>query len=87
MGNTRLTHARHSSAPSEALPSALARVYARARHRYEESQKAAEPSPEPDGRNDAAIMRNTEEVSHVEQRLDRPSEIVVTHSRVRKKDS
>ena len=45
------------------------------------SNMAAEPAPEPDSCNDAAIVRNTEEVSHVEQRLDRPSQIVVTYSR------
>jgi hypothetical protein len=45
------------------------------------SNMAAERAPEPDSRNDAAIVRNTEEVSHVEQRLDRPSQIVVTYSR------
>jgi hypothetical protein len=36
---------------------------------------AAEPAPEPDSSNDAAIVRNTEEVSHVEQRHDRSSQI------------
>jgi hypothetical protein len=35
---------------------------------------AAEPAPEPDGRNDAPI-RNEKEVSDVEQTPDRPSEI------------
>ena len=35
---------------------------------------AAEPAPEPDSCNDAAKVRNTKEVGHVEQRLDRPSE-------------
>jgi hypothetical protein len=44
-------------------------------------KEAVEPAPEPDSCNDAAIVRNTEGVSHVEQRPDRPSEIVVTHSR------
>jgi hypothetical protein len=44
------------------------------------SNMAAERTPEPDSCNDA-IVRNTEEVSHVGQRLDRPSEIVVTYSR------
>jgi len=33
---------------------------------------------EPDSRNDAAIVRNTEGVGHVEQRPDRPSEAVLT---------
>ena len=44
-------------------------------------QKAAEPAPKPDSCNDTAVVRHTEGVSHVEQRPDRPSEIVVTHSR------
>ncbi len=37
------------------------------------SNMAAERTPEPDSCNDAAIVRNTEGVSHVEQRLDRPA--------------
>ena len=36
---------------------------------------AAERAPEPDSRNDTANVRNTEGVSHVEQRPYRPSEI------------
>jgi hypothetical protein len=35
---------------------------------------AAEPVPEPDSSNDAAIVTNREEVRHVEQRPDRPSD-------------
>jgi hypothetical protein len=35
----------------------------------------AEPTPEPDSCNDASRARNPEEVSHVEQRHDRPSEV------------
>jgi len=46
-----------------------------------ETKKAAEPASEPDSRNDAAIVSNTEGVSYVEQRPHRPSEIVVTNSR------
>jgi hypothetical protein len=38
-------------------------------------KKSAEPVPEPDSRNDAAIVRYTKEVSHVEHRHDRSSEI------------
>jgi hypothetical protein len=45
------------------------------------SNMAVEPAPEHDSCNDAAMVRNTEGVSHVEQRPDRPSEIVVTHLR------
>jgi hypothetical protein len=40
---------------------------------YQEDEKLAESAPEPDSCNDAAVVRNTEEVSHVEQRPDRPS--------------
>ena len=36
---------------------------------------AKKVAAEPDSCNDAAIVRNTEEVSHIEQRPDRPSEI------------
>jgi hypothetical protein len=32
-------------------------------------RKAAEPASEPDGRNDAAIVRHKEEMSHVKQRI------------------
>jgi hypothetical protein len=39
------------------------------------SNRAAERAPEPDSSHDAAIVRNTEEVSHVEQRHDRSSQI------------
>jgi hypothetical protein len=59
----------------------LTKIYALAMHKYQENEKPAEPAPELDSCNDAAIVRNTEEVSDVEQRPDRPSEIVVTHSR------
>jgi hypothetical protein len=38
-------------------------------------KEAVEPAPEPDGRNDAAIVRHTKEVSHVGQRHDRSSQI------------
>jgi len=46
----------HSNAQSGALPSVLARVYARALQRYQESQKAAEYTPEPDGRDGTAVQ-------------------------------
>jgi hypothetical protein len=39
------------------------------------SNMAAERIPKPDSCNDAAIVTNTEEVSHVKQRPDRPSQI------------
>jgi len=39
------------------------------------SNMAAERAPENNNCNDAAIVRNTEEVSHVDQRPDRPSEM------------
>jgi hypothetical protein len=43
---------------------------------WQEKQMTTETAPEPDNSNDAAIVRNTEEVSHhVDQRPNRPSEI------------
>jgi hypothetical protein len=39
------------------------------------SEMAAGPVPEPDTCNDAAIVRNTEEVSDVDHRPDRSSEV------------
>jgi hypothetical protein len=45
-----------------------------------ETKKAAKPAPEPDSRIDAAIVRSTKEVRHVEQGPHRPSEIVVNNS-------
>jgi hypothetical protein len=44
----------------------LTRVYPLAMRKCQENKKPAEPAPEPDSRNDAAIVRNTEEVGHVE---------------------
>ena len=54
----------------ESKVSVLTKIYALAMQKYQENEK---PAPEPNDRS-AAIVRNTEEVSHVEQRLDRPSE-------------
>jgi hypothetical protein len=51
------------------------KIYALAMQKYQGNEKAAEPAPEPDSSNDAAMVRNTEEVSHVEQRHDRSSQI------------
>jgi hypothetical protein len=62
----------------ESEVSVLTKIYALAMQKY---LKTEEPALEPDSCNDAAIVRNTEEVSYVEHRPDRPSEIVVTHSR------
>jgi len=58
-------------ATPEAELDALANVY-RFIFACHAKRKTAEPASEPDGRNDAAIARNTEGVSHVEQRPDRP---------------
>jgi len=65
----------------ESKVSVLTIIYALAIQKHQENEKSVEPAPKHDSCNDAAIVRNTEEVSHVEQRPDRPSEIVVTHSR------
>ena len=47
-----------SSARSEALRSALARVYARAVERYQEKRMAEGPAPEPDGSDDYKRLVN-----------------------------
>jgi hypothetical protein len=60
--------------PEAAELNALANVYRFILDCYTEKM-AAEPAPEPDSCNDIAIVRNTEGVSHVDQRPDRPSEI------------
>jgi hypothetical protein len=59
----------------ESEGSALTKIYALAIQKYQANEKLAEPAYEPDSCNGAAIVRNIEEVSHVEQRPDRPSEI------------
>jgi len=71
-GVVRFRIALEKSGESEV--SVLTKIYTLAMQKYQEYEKAAEPAPEPDSCNDAAIVRNTEEVRHVEQRLDRPSE-------------
>jgi hypothetical protein len=64
---------REDAAP-EAELNALSAIYRFILERSE--NEAAEPAPKPDGRNDGAIVRDTEGVSHhVEQRPDRSSEI------------
>jgi hypothetical protein len=65
----------------ESKVSVLTKIYALAIQMYQEKEKPVGPTPEHDSCNDAAIVTNIEEVSHVEQRPDRPSEIVVTYSR------
>jgi hypothetical protein len=75
MGSTQVAHALNSSALSEAQSSALARIYTRALERYYERRKAAEPAPNPDRSNDAAMVTNGKGVSHVEQQPDRSLEV------------
>jgi hypothetical protein len=53
VSSARAVHVHPSTTSPEAQSSALARIYARALQRYEESQKAAEPAPELDSRDDA----------------------------------
>jgi hypothetical protein len=65
-----ITYTPRPDATPETELNALAAVYAFVLDCH--SKKI--PAPEPDGRNDDAIVSDTEEVSHVEQRPDRPSE-------------
>jgi hypothetical protein len=75
MGSTQVAHALNSSALSEAQSSALARIYTRALERYYERKKAAEPAPDLDRSNDAAMVTNGKEVSDIDHRPDRSSGI------------
>ena|SRR3712207_5549236 len=70
MDNPRITRTSRADATPEAESNVLANVY-----RLVLDCHAKQMAAEPDSCNDAAtIVRNTEEVRHVEQRLDRPSE-------------
>jgi hypothetical protein len=70
MNSSRITYTSRPDATPEAELSVLANVY-----RFILDCHAKKMAVEPDSCNDAAIVRNTEEVSHVDQRPDRPSEI------------
>jgi len=70
MDSPRITYTSCPDATPEAELSVLANVY-----RFILDCHAKKMSAEPDSCNDAAIVGNTEGVSHVDQRPDRPSEI------------
>ena len=73
MNSPRITYTSRPDATPEAELNVLANVY-RFILDCHAKKMAAEPAPEPASCNDAAIVRNTEEVSHVEQRHDRSSD-------------
>ena len=75
MDNPSLTYTPRPDTTPEAELNALAAVY-----RFILDCHAKKKVAEPDSRNDTAIVTNTKEVSHVEQRLDRPSE--TTHTQL-----
>ena len=58
MDSTRAAHARHAGTPSEALPSALARIYARAVERYQQNQMTEGPTPESNGRDGTMVQED-----------------------------
>jgi hypothetical protein len=70
MDNPRITRTSRADATPEAESNVLANVY-----RLVLDCHAKQMAAERDSCNDAAIVRNTEGVSHVDQRPDRPSEI------------
>jgi hypothetical protein len=70
MDNPRITFTSRADATPEAESNVLANVY-----RLVLDCHAKQMAAEPESCNDAAIVRNTEGVSHVDQRPDRPSEI------------
>ena len=70
MGRPSITYAPRSEATPEAELNVLANVY-----RFILDCHAKKMAAEPDSCNDAAIVRNTEGVSHVEQRPDTSLEV------------
>jgi hypothetical protein len=70
VNSPRIIYTSRPDATPEAELNVLANVY-----RFILDCHAKKIAAEPDSCNDAAIVRNTEGVSHVEQRPDRPSEI------------
>ena len=68
MGRPSITYAPRSEATPEAELNVLANVY-----RFILDCHAKKIAAEPDSCNDIAIVRNTEGVSHVDQRPDRPA--------------
>jgi hypothetical protein len=74
VGKPSVTYAPRSDATTKAELDALANIYrfildCRAKTRV------TEPASDPDSSNDAAMVRYTKGVSHVEQRHDRSSQI------------
>jgi hypothetical protein len=68
VGRPCITYAPRSEATPEAELNVLANVY-----RFILDCHAKKMATEPDSCNDVAIVRNTEGVSHVDQRPDRPA--------------
>jgi hypothetical protein len=68
MNSPRITYTSRPDATPEAELNVLANVY-----RFILDCHAKKIAAEPDSCDDAAMVRNTEGVSHVEQRPDRPA--------------
>ena len=73
--NPPICYTPHPGTTPEAELNTLAQIYSFCLQKHCGRKTAAEPTPERDSSNDAAIVTNIEGVSHVEQRLDRPSEV------------
>jgi hypothetical protein len=71
MDSPRITYA---SRPDDATPEAEVNVLANI-YRFILDCHRKKMAAEPDSCNDAALVRNTQEVSHVKQQLDRSSQV------------
>jgi hypothetical protein len=71
VGKPTVKYTPRPDATPKAELDALANVY-RSILDYRAKTQVAEPASDPDSSNDAAMVRNTEGVSHVELRPDRP---------------
>jgi hypothetical protein len=74
-GAPQLVCRSNPSISAEQARDARARAWAYIFQCWQEKQKPAEPTPEPNERNDGALVRDTEGVSCVEHQPDRPSEV------------
>jgi hypothetical protein len=77
MAQCKVVYTPRADATPESELSPLAAAYRFVMFDRHMDEKVAYPG----GLNDVAVVRHKEEVGHVEQRPDRPSEIVVTPSR------
>jgi hypothetical protein len=74
MDSARIVTQSPSDISPEQARDARARAWAFVFQCWQAKKMAAEPTPQPDGRDGTTLVRITKEVVHVEQRPGRPSQ-------------